>query len=135
MPVPTGGGAGRGALLHGQVGEGLGVLRWNLADPVDAAERLPNDVVYSYQTNRNPFIDHPEWVVSAFIPELHISRVGQNVALIWTNEPPQFVIEQSAGVSSGWSEVTNSPALTSTNSWALAVPLASSTRLFRLRLE
>ena len=31
-------------------------------DPVDDCERRRNDVVYDYQDNRNPFVDHPEWV-------------------------------------------------------------------------
>ncbi|UBM61749.1 endonuclease [Candidatus Sulfidibacterium hydrothermale] len=38
------------------------LLRWSEEDPVDAFERHRNDVVYSYQHNRNPFIDHPEYV-------------------------------------------------------------------------
>ncbi|AVP96426.1 hypothetical protein C7S18_04105 [Ahniella affigens] len=38
------------------------VLRgWHDVDPVDAAEVLRNDVVQSFQNNRNPFVDHPEW--------------------------------------------------------------------------
>lgn len=41
----------------------LSVLyQWHLDDPVDDVERARNDVVYAYQGNRNPFIDHPEWV-------------------------------------------------------------------------
>lgn len=36
--------------------------KWNTIDPVDAAERRRNDAVESIQGNRNPFIDHPEWV-------------------------------------------------------------------------
>ncbi|MBK8977056.1 MAG: endonuclease [Planctomycetes bacterium] len=38
------------------------LLAWHLEDPVDAFEQRRNDVVYTYQGNRNPFIDHPEWV-------------------------------------------------------------------------
>lgn len=38
------------------------LLRWNAEDPVDDFERNRNNVIYSYQKNRNPFIDHPEWV-------------------------------------------------------------------------
>jgi endonuclease I len=38
------------------------LLEWHASDPVDARELARNDVVYSFQGNRNPFIDHPEWV-------------------------------------------------------------------------
>jgi len=37
------------------------VLQWHAEDPVSTHERLRNEVVYSFQGNRNPFIDHPEW--------------------------------------------------------------------------
>lgn len=42
----------------------LSVLKaWHAADPVTAAEVQRNNVIHtSYQGNRNPFIDHPEWV-------------------------------------------------------------------------
>ncbi|MEU3898101.1 endonuclease [Streptomyces sp. NPDC045251] len=42
----------------------LDVLKqWNDEDPPDAFEERRNQVIYDdYQHNRNPFIDHPEWV-------------------------------------------------------------------------
>ena len=42
------------------------LLQWHLDDPVDALEMQHNDVVYSFQGNRNPFVDHPEWVDCLF---------------------------------------------------------------------
>ena len=39
------------------------LLLWHALDPPDALESNKNDRVYfNYQSNRNPFIDHPEWV-------------------------------------------------------------------------
>ena len=44
----------------------MGVLSslvdWHLSDPPDDFERTKNDVVFAFQGNRNPFVDHPEWV-------------------------------------------------------------------------
>lgn len=42
------------------------LLQWHVEDPVDDRERMRNDVVFSFQGNRNPFIDHPEWVNCVF---------------------------------------------------------------------
>ncbi len=41
------------------------LLAWHQADPPDAAERERNEVIASFQGNRNPFIDHPEWASAA----------------------------------------------------------------------
>lgn len=39
------------------------LLAWHKLDPVDDFERNRNNVIFEkYQLNRNPFIDHPEWV-------------------------------------------------------------------------
>lgn len=38
------------------------LLAWHKQDPVDDFERNRNEVIYTYQHNRNPFIDHPEYV-------------------------------------------------------------------------
>lgn len=36
--------------------------QWNAADPVSQREIDRNNAIYGIQNNRNPFIDHPEWV-------------------------------------------------------------------------
>jgi uncharacterized repeat protein (TIGR02543 family) len=42
------------------------LLKWHEEDPVDAFELNRNQVIYSYQKNRNPFIDHPDLVHRIF---------------------------------------------------------------------
>jgi endonuclease I len=43
------------------------LLQWSAQDPPDSFEKNRNQVIYAtYQHNRNPFIDHPEWVSSIF---------------------------------------------------------------------
>lgn len=38
------------------------LLQWHNQDPVSPREIARNNSVYTIQHNRNPFIDHPEWV-------------------------------------------------------------------------
>jgi len=39
------------------------LIQWSLQDPPDATEEARNNLIDAdYQHNRNPFIDHPEWV-------------------------------------------------------------------------
>jgi hypothetical protein len=51
---------------EGYMGIRSTLLEWHRQDPVDAKEAIRDDVVYWYQRNRNPFIDHPEWVACVF---------------------------------------------------------------------
>ncbi|MEX1023666.1 MAG: endonuclease [Planctomycetota bacterium] len=71
------------------------LLAWHAADPVDALEAARNDTVFGFQGNRNPFVDHPEWVDclwagvcnggnpggggTAWINELHYDNAGTDV--------------------------------------------------------
>jgi len=66
------------------------LLIWHSFDPPDAAEITRNTGVFNYQNNRNPYIDHPEFVaiiwggndvedvVLPAVPELVINAVYPN---------------------------------------------------------
>jgi endonuclease I len=48
------------APIHGRLST---LLKWHKDDPVDNYEHYRNHIIYTkYQHNRNPFIDHPEFV-------------------------------------------------------------------------
>ncbi|HCR76933.1 MAG TPA: endonuclease I, partial [Chryseobacterium sp.] len=61
-------GFGTGNMLGGSAFPGLQtwelnqLLAWHIADPVSATEIARNNASYTYQGNRNPYIDHPEYV-------------------------------------------------------------------------
>lgn len=42
------------------------LIEWHNSDQVDATEQRRNDRIYEFQGNRNPFIDHPEWVTTLY---------------------------------------------------------------------
>lgn len=43
-----------------QMGDLASLLNWNSTDPSDDFEMNRNNYIYTWQMNRNPFIDHPE---------------------------------------------------------------------------
>lgn len=100
------------------------LLRWHLDDPPDAFERRRNDVVSAYQQNRNPFVDHPEWVSivydqplpglampygagcgagGAAAPVIQVSQppvIGQPIAVIMAGARPNTVVDLYVGYTS-----------------------------------
>ena len=44
------------------------LITWHNQDPVSAKEIARNDSVYNLQHNRNPYIDHPEYVAAVWQP-------------------------------------------------------------------
>jgi hypothetical protein len=49
------------------MGDLASLLKWHYKHGVDNFERRRNDIIYdSYQHNRNPFVDHPEFVWTIF---------------------------------------------------------------------
>ena len=39
------------------------LVQWHIDDPVSSEERNRNEIIYEWQGNRNPYIDHPEYVL------------------------------------------------------------------------
>jgi len=76
------------------------LLQWHELDPVDEREQHRNEVIYSYQHNRNPFIDHPEfvekiWGQPVLEPTLSYSDPVMgfgNQVIGQFSEPRQFVV-------------------------------------------
>lgn len=64
------------------------LLEWHRLDPVDEFEENRNEVIYQYQKNRNPFIDHPEFVHLIFedfeISELMPKTIDTNLSIGYT---------------------------------------------------
>lgn len=57
------------------------LLAWNAADPVSDKEIARNNAVYAIQHNRNPYIDHPEYVNSVWGTNVGITDTPTQVAL------------------------------------------------------
>lgn len=67
------------------------LLDWNAADPVSQKELSRNDAVYALQGNRNPYIDHPEYVNQVWgtpSPTLSVSATAvSGLSYIFGNGP------------------------------------------------
>ncbi len=71
------------------------LIQWHTDDPVSTKEEERNDAVYTLQKNRNPFIDHPEYVLGLYEevnideipPELDsIVVISADSLVLWFNE-------------------------------------------------
>lgn len=117
--VSANSGSGIATVVDGTTGGGLYpsfqlpyltmMYNWHVADPVDTREINYNNNVYSQQNNRNPYIDHPEYVAKVFqctgvIPvtliDFTAQKIKSSVLLQWyaTQETSfkRFEIERSA---------------------------------------
>lgn len=68
------------------------IMSWHAGDPVSQKEIDRNNAVYAIQNNRNPFIDHPEYVGliwgTGFAPEpeQHVTQFSAHtITLNWTD--------------------------------------------------
>lgn len=57
------------------------LVEWHMQDPVSNEERIRNDTIYSWQGNRNPFIDNPQWVASIWGDECGMPGTTKEILL------------------------------------------------------
>lgn len=69
---------------------------WSAADPVSAKEIDRNNAIYAIQGNRNPYIDHPEYIYQVW-------NVGSSVVPEPTNYPTNF---STRNVKLQWADAT-----------------------------
>ena len=48
------------------------LYQWHTQDPVSQREIDRNNAIYDYQSNRNPFIDNPEYVDEIWVNVLSV---------------------------------------------------------------
>lgn len=69
---------------------------WHIADPVSPKEIDRNNAIFTFQDNRNPFIDHPEYVYA-------IWGVGASAIPEPSNFPSSF---SASNITLNWSDAT-----------------------------
>ncbi|MFH2095817.1 MAG: endonuclease [Bacteroidota bacterium] len=59
---------------------------WHTSDPVSQKEIDRNDSIYQLQHNRNPFVDHPEWIDSVWNPsDIEAARAYRPEIVVFPN--------------------------------------------------
>ena len=59
------------------------LMQWHAQDPVSQKEVDRNNAIYAAQQNRNPYIDHPEWVAYVWGPTASIDGVEASMLRLW----------------------------------------------------
>ena len=82
------------------------LIAWHNQDPVNAREIARNNAIYARQNNRNPYIDHPEYVQAIWNPvaDTQAPTAASNLAVTGTT---------SSTVSLSWTAGTDNVAVTS----------------------
>lgn len=74
------------------------LLTWNQQDPVSAKEIVRNDAIYARQNNRNPYIDHNEYVTSIWGLPLGVSTFDLLAAVSVYPNPSSDVVTISSEI-------------------------------------
>ena len=105
------------------------LLQWHENDPVSIREREQNHLIYTaYQLNRNPFVDHPEYValiwgtVLSNKSEVAVTEGGadDSYTLVLTNAPTQDVTVTPTATPSGELSFTPSSVTFTPSDWDVA---------------
>lgn len=69
------------------------MLQWNAQDPVSQKEIDRNNAIYSFQHNRNPFIDHPEYAESIWgTGSVSLNFTSTAVTSATVNQPYSYAV-------------------------------------------
>jgi endonuclease I len=114
------------------------LLIWHFLDPVSPAERTRLEGTYGYQGNRNPFVDHPEWVEQIYGPvaELGVAKESSTVMVLsWPAILPAdlAIIETSTDLIR-WTAATLD-VVDANGRHTARVPITSTPRFYRLKLQ
>lgn len=91
------------------------LLEWSQQDPVSAAETRRNNATYAFQGNRNPYIDHPEYVSQVWgTPVLDTQAPTAPTNLIASNPT-------SNSVATSWTAATDNIGITTYEVYANGV--------------
>ncbi len=74
----------------GQLGDLALLLQWNQSDPKDDFEMNRNNYIYTWQVNRNPFIDYPN--LADYIFGIHAGEPWFSTLSIYENENSKVVV-------------------------------------------
>ena len=86
--------------IVGQMGDLASLLTWNVSDPSDDFEMNRNNYIYTWQLNRNPFIDHPnlaDYIFGAnfgqqWFSTLSTNSVENSNVLVYPNPTDDYII-------------------------------------------
>jgi endonuclease I len=126
-----------GSIMNGNpfVGRLTTLLLWHRSDPMDSAEQHRNDLVFErYQHNRNPFVDHPEWVELVYLPKLFIAARPNGVNVSWEASWTNVVLQAVPQLGVPWSTLPLNPT-NNLDQLAVFVAITNAQQLFRLELR
>ncbi|RZJ33488.1 MAG: T9SS type A sorting domain-containing protein [Flavobacterium sp.] len=129
----------------GQLGDLASLLDWNHTDPADDFEMNRNNVIYTWQVNRNPFIDYPDladyiWGANAGQTwHANLSAGQQTLSAVAVYPNPAHDMITITGISGGGQmeiyTVTGSKVLIASINSASTIPLNLGAGMYFVRVS